>query len=93
MMPSQTLHLVDALTGAYSRATLNERFKEEVERAHRYHRPLSLLFMDIDHFKSVNDGFGHIRGLPGAWWKISAAATRSTVSAEMSLSFCCQKRI
>ena len=62
MMPSQTLHLVDALTGAYSRATLNERFKEEVERAHRYHRPLSLLFMDIDHFKSVNDGFGHIRG-------------------------------
>jgi diguanylate cyclase (GGDEF)-like protein len=54
--------LRDALTGAHSRATLQDRLREEVERARRYDLPLSLLVADVDHFKSINDAFGHTRG-------------------------------
>ncbi|RPI31947.1 MAG: GGDEF domain-containing protein [Chloroflexota bacterium] len=54
--------LRDPMTGVYSRAALHERLREEVERASRYSLPLSLLVIDLDHFKSVNDAFGHSRG-------------------------------
>ncbi len=54
--------LKDPLTGVYSRATLNARLYDEVERARRYGSVFSLLLLDIDHFKSVNDAFGHTRG-------------------------------
>jgi diguanylate cyclase (GGDEF)-like protein len=52
----------DTLTGAHSRASLHDRLRHEVERARRYGLPLSLLVVDLDHFKSVNDAFGHTRG-------------------------------
>jgi diguanylate cyclase (GGDEF)-like protein len=52
----------DALTGVYSRVTLEQRLKEEIERALRYDTPFSIILLDLDHFKSVNDGFGHRRG-------------------------------
>lgn len=55
-------HLKDPLTGLYSRASFSERLHEEFERALRYTSPLSLLFLDLDHFKSINDAFGHSRG-------------------------------
>lgn len=54
--------LRDELTGVYIRAYLWERLQEEAERARRYGKTFSLLFVDLDHFKSVNDAFGHPRG-------------------------------
>lgn len=54
--------LRDPLTGVYSRASFTNRLWEEMEYARRYRQPLSLLLIDLDHFKSVNDGFGHARG-------------------------------
>jgi diguanylate cyclase (GGDEF)-like protein len=52
----------DTLTGLYNRRHFEERAYEECLRAHRYNHPLSLLFGDIDHFKKVNDRYGHACG-------------------------------
>ena len=52
----------DPMTGVYSRATLGQRLHEEIDRARRYEIPLSIIMLDLDHFKSVNDAFGHLRG-------------------------------
>lgn len=49
----------DVLTGAYNRRRFEERFGDEVRRAERYGRGLSLILLDIDRFKSVNDELGH----------------------------------
>jgi diguanylate cyclase (GGDEF)-like protein len=54
--------LYDHLTGALSRRTFDTRLQEEMERARLYQYNLSLVFLDIDHFKSVNDNYGHTRG-------------------------------
>ncbi|HQY62240.1 MAG: diguanylate cyclase [Myxococcales bacterium] len=56
------LMMTDALTGTYNRRFFNEACEAEVLRAKRYKRPLSLLMFDIDHFKRVNDQYGHIVG-------------------------------
>lgn len=53
------LSMTDALTGAYNRRSIDERLPREVERAHRYGRDLSVLFVDLDHFKQINDSHGH----------------------------------
>jgi diguanylate cyclase (GGDEF)-like protein len=52
----------DALTGLYNRRYFMEALTAEVERAARYKRNLSLLLIDIDHFKTVNDTWGHPAG-------------------------------
>jgi diguanylate cyclase (GGDEF)-like protein len=52
----------DPLTGAYTRAFLQVRLREEIARAQRYEEPFSLLIIDLDYFKSINDAFGHPRG-------------------------------
>ncbi len=49
----------DKLTGLYNRRKLDESFAFEVSRAERYDRPLSVIMLDIDHFKAVNDTHGH----------------------------------
>ncbi|MHC1752820.1 diguanylate cyclase [Humidesulfovibrio sp.] len=52
----------DLLTGLYNRSLLDARLREEFERARRYNRPLSLVMLDIDRFKAINDEFGHLMG-------------------------------
>lgn len=53
---------IDGLTGLYNRAHFDIRWAEEVEAANRYDRPLTLVMIDIDHFKSLNDNYGHPAG-------------------------------
>lgn len=52
----------DALTGLFNRRTLMAALEEEVVRYQRYQHPMSLLMIDIDHFKRVNDQWGHPLG-------------------------------
>jgi len=54
--------LVDALTGLYNRRWLEESLPRYVNRFLRSEHPLTLLMVDVDHFKSVNDRFGHPAG-------------------------------
>ena len=56
------LATIDDLTQLYNRRYFFERFNQEMERAKRYQRPLSCLILDIDHFKHVNDTYGHLSG-------------------------------
>lgn len=56
------LSLTDSLTGCYNRRALDERMAGELERSKRYGRPLSVIFVDVDHFKRVNDVHGHAAG-------------------------------
>ncbi len=52
----------DPLTGLYNRYSFKDMLKSEIDRAKRYDRHLSLLMIDIDYFKKINDEFGHIIG-------------------------------
>ena len=56
------LSLTDSLTGLFNSRHLHERLPGELDRANRYQRPLSLLVLDCDDFKSINDNFGHLEG-------------------------------
>ncbi len=58
----QRLAITDPLTGLYNRRKLDEMLTIEVERAHRYNRPLSLIMLDLDGMKSLNDKYGHPAG-------------------------------
>ncbi len=53
---------VDALTGLHNRGTFDERMEEEQQRFLRYRHPAALIVLDIDHFKHINDTFGHEAG-------------------------------
>jgi diguanylate cyclase (GGDEF)-like protein len=55
----EKLASTDSLTGIYNRHKFEEIFENEIERALRYKKPLSLIMFDIDYFKRVNDNFGH----------------------------------
>ena len=58
----KSLSIKDPLTSIYNRREFDIRFKEEMERARRYRRPLSIVMTDIDGFKKCNDEFGHLEG-------------------------------
>jgi diguanylate cyclase (GGDEF)-like protein len=53
------LATTDGLTGVYNRRYFFEQITAEVQRMHRYHRPAALFMLDLDHFKRLNDGYGH----------------------------------
>jgi len=53
------LSRTDSLTGCFNRGYLNEVLPREITRALRYRRPLAVAMCDIDHFKKVNDNYGH----------------------------------
>jgi len=58
----QELAIHDVLTGLYNRRELYRFLENELTKCQRYGHPLSLLMMDIDHFKDINDRFGHRTG-------------------------------
>ena len=53
------LALTDHLTGLYNRHSLNDIGPKYISNAHRHKTPLSLFVIDLDHFKNVNDTYGH----------------------------------
>jgi diguanylate cyclase (GGDEF)-like protein len=59
---AEALSVTDDLTQLYNSRYLNHVLRREVKRASRSNRPLSLLFLDLDGFKSVNDSHGHLAG-------------------------------
>lgn len=54
--------IVDGLTGVHNKRFLLETLEREIPRARRHERPLSLVMFDIDHFKKINDTYGHLAG-------------------------------
>ena len=58
----QAMILSDPLTGIANRRALDEHLRVEWRRAQRHRQPLSLLMIDIDHFKAYNDHYGHLAG-------------------------------
>jgi len=59
---TRRLASTDGLTELYNHRTFQERLAQEVDRANRYGRPLSLVMVDVDHFKTYNDTYGHPQG-------------------------------
>lgn len=62
MEEQQRLAAIDPLTGLCNRRSFLERAGIEVARSARYDLPLGMLLLDVDHFKAINDGFGHAGG-------------------------------
>ena len=62
LQENRTKLLYDALTGVYSRMAYDERIQQELARWTRYETPFSYVILDIDHFKRINDTYGHNAG-------------------------------
>jgi diguanylate cyclase (GGDEF)-like protein len=61
-MEVEHLALTDSLTGLFNRRGFAQLAQREIERTQRYGSPLSVIMLDIDHFKTVNDTYGHVSG-------------------------------
>ena len=59
---TQEMAMVDSLTGVFNRRYFDVNFLKEVKRARRYHKELSVFFLDLDNFKVINDTRGHLFG-------------------------------
>ncbi|MGB8952806.1 MAG: GGDEF domain-containing protein [Candidatus Aminicenantales bacterium] len=57
-----TMAIKDGLTGLYNQPYIKARLQEEIFRSERYHYPLSLMMIDLDGFKNVNDQYGNLIG-------------------------------
>ena len=58
-LKSEKISKIDALTSIYNRLGINKKLEKEFERNKRYNIECSLIFFDIDHFKQINDTYGH----------------------------------
>lgn len=76
------LAATDALTGLANHRTLHEELRKAVAHATRYNEPLSLLMLDVDHFKQFNDEHGHQAG-DGALLDIASTLRSVTRSADL----------
>jgi diguanylate cyclase (GGDEF)-like protein len=63
----RTLATTDSQTGVYNARTFFDMLQKEIARSRRYGRPLSLIYLDIDNFKTVNDSYGHQTGNSVLW--------------------------
>jgi diguanylate cyclase (GGDEF)-like protein len=61
-LESETAALFDRLTGLYRREIVMDALAREIRRSARVHQPLSVIMLDVDHFKQVNDSLGHQAG-------------------------------
>ena len=59
---SQADAVTDVVTGIYNHRAFQKQLEDEITRSQRYNRPLSLLMVDLDHFKTLNDTYGHTIG-------------------------------
>ncbi|MFB1489601.1 MULTISPECIES: GGDEF domain-containing protein [unclassified Thiocapsa] len=75
--------LTDGLTGAYNRRYLLQKLAEEIERAKRYGDALSVILLDLDSFKTINDTFGH---RVGDEVLVKVAATLRTCTRDVDVS-------
>ncbi|HSB96565.1 MAG TPA: diguanylate cyclase, partial [Spongiibacteraceae bacterium] len=62
LIEQQRLALLDMLTQLPNRHAYDERLEQEFERWQRYRHPLVLAVLDVDHFKTINDNYGHLAG-------------------------------
>jgi len=62
VMELEQENITDHLIGIYNRRYMDKRLEEEFKRAKRYQQPMSLVLIDIDFFKKVNDTYGHLFG-------------------------------
>ncbi|MBU1162612.1 MAG: diguanylate cyclase, partial [Proteobacteria bacterium] len=58
----QELAITDSLTKLYNSRCFYKQLDSEIDRSRRYNHPITLMFMDIDHFKRYNDTYGHLEG-------------------------------
>lgn len=58
----KTLAILDGLTGLYNKGYLLNRLESEFQHTIRYQKPIAIVMLDIDHFKRVNDTYGHLTG-------------------------------
>lgn len=75
----------DSLTGLFNKAQLLQSLETEMERTRRSLQPTSLIMFDADHFKQVNDNFGHLAGD-----KVLKALARTTMNVTRRLDICCR---
>lgn len=59
---TKLMAITDSLTGLHNHRYFKQYFKQEMGRAKRYHKPFSIIMMDVDDFKSFNDSYGHSTG-------------------------------
>ncbi len=79
----EKLASTDALTGLFNRHMFSELFKRELAQSRRYKTPLSLVLLDVDHFKKVNDTHGHLVG-DGVLKQIAALMRESVRIADIT---------